>query len=203
MPKRNQILFIVTLVAILTVVFYLADREDRATVVDQTKESAKSSQPFLGNPDAKVVVDYYFDFYCPLCRQKSGALEQLAGEFGDQLKIEYHYLPLSDASTLALAAAECASRQDKFWPYYNLLFASQGQVFNSEQLKEFAGQLGLATVDFDRCLDSRETLAVVQSEMLAATRNGVNSVPTVLVSGKGVDFSNLEERVKVLVVGKK
>ena len=101
-----------------------------------------------------------------------------------------HFAFLGPESQWAGEASECAADQDAFWDYHDKLFDSQsgenGGVFNKENLKRFAAELGLDTTAFNDCLDSGKYTSIVEAETRSAQSLGVRSTPTFLVNGKPV-----------------
>ncbi len=91
-------------VALLVIVLVVANRP--ATVsADAYKDFPADwvSTRSLGNPDAPVVIQAWEDFRCPACSQWTRTIEpQLMenyitpnGEHGGQVRLEYHYFPLT------------------------------------------------------------------------------------------------------------
>lgn len=101
-----------------------------------------------------------------------------------------HFAFLGPESQWAGEASECAADQDAFWEYHDKLFDSQSGenqgVFNKDNLKRFAVDLGLDMAAFDECLDSGKYTSIVQNETQAAQSMGVRSTPTFLINGKPV-----------------
>ncbi|HKZ34852.1 MAG TPA: thioredoxin domain-containing protein [Patescibacteria group bacterium] len=93
----------------------------------------------IGNPQAKVVVIEFSDFGCMYCAESYGIdtssktdadkdrvifqLRQLAEE-GKILFVYRHFATLAPH---AAKASVCAAKQDKFWPYHDLLFEVKWQ----------------------------------------------------------------------------
>ncbi len=90
----------------------------------------------------------------------------------------------------AAEAAECASDQNRFWDYHDLLFARQGQensgAFAKDKLKGFAAELKLDTNAFNTCIDSGKYTQQVQQDNRAAAALGVDTTPTFLINGQSV-----------------
>lgn len=101
-----------------------------------------------------------------------------------------HFAFLGTESQWAAEASECASDQDAFWEYHDLLFAKQsgenGGAFGKENLKQFAAELGLNTVTFGECLDSGKHAAAVKSQTEYLQSLGVSSTPTFLINGQPI-----------------
>jgi protein-disulfide isomerase len=161
----------------------------------ENPEDYEKDRPQRGNPQASVVVRVYFDFYCSHCKEVEVSLNQVLQNYGDKIKVEYRYAPINEASFVVDAAAECAQKQDKFFPYHDLLFAGQGQTLTLEKLNTFAVQVGLDTAKFSQCLESQETLPIVNYDLKQAVRAGVTGTPTIFVNGQLIDWRNLESSV--------
>ena len=76
----------------------------------------------------------------------------------------------------------CANDQQKFWEYYDLLFANQ-QKLELAQLKEHAGAVGMDVVKFSECLDSGREAVAVREDQAAGAKVGVNGTPAFFVNG--------------------
>lgn len=161
------------------------------------------NRPDKGPADAKAVVRVYLDFYCALCKEMDIKLEKIEEKFGDKIRLEYRYFPLSDISTLPAMAAECASQQEKFWTYRDLLFGDQQELLNNVKLKTFAGRAGLDQKKFDDCLNGQKTKFIVESDIKEALAQGVDSTPRLFLNGRRADASSLEMQIdQILAVSK-
>lgn len=144
----------------------------------------------LGNADAPVTIVEYTDFQCTFCaRVAQETLPQVEEEYvanGKAKIVCKHVAFLGEESQWAAEAAECAAEQDKFWEYYDILFANQGGkhndgAFSKERLKAFAETLGLDTGSFNACLDEGKYINDVAATNLEAKRRNINSTPTFFV----------------------
>jgi hypothetical protein len=87
----------------------------------------------MGNPEAKVQVIEFADFQCPGCANYWDVLEPTIIEnYVDTGKVLFTYSPFSflgsrqawDESVKTAEAAYCASDQQKFWEYRDLILAN-------------------------------------------------------------------------------
>jgi protein-disulfide isomerase len=112
---------------------------------------------------------------------------------------------LGDESKWAAEAAECAADQNKYWEYHDFLFQNQSGenqgAFSKDNLKKFAADLGLATDEFNQCMDSGTHTDLIQSDTTMAQQIGVQSTPSFLVNGTplvgavpSADFQSLIEQ---------
>jgi protein-disulfide isomerase len=145
----------------------------------------------LGNPDAPLTIIEYSDFLCPYCTR--AALEivpQIEEEYiaAGKVKLVFkHFVVHGEEAALAAGAAQCASEQNAFWAYHDMLYLNEGNVdFSIENLKQFAEELGLDTESFNACLDSEEYMDKLVADVDEARRRGINSTPTFYVGQTSV-----------------
>ena len=163
-----------------------------------TPSDIPTSGGTLGDANAKVTLDLYSDFQCPLCQEF--ALEmtpKLISDFvrAGKLKIAYHDLLVIDSNTGgtesldAANAARCAADQGKFWLYHDWLFGNQHSegsgAFTKDRLKTMGSLIGLNASQFDSCVDNGLHNAEIQSAQKAAP-SGLSSTPGVYVNNVAV-----------------
>lgn len=180
---------ILVVLVVAGVAYALASQGKGAAVQDASSEKSK------GAATAQVVVEEYADFQCPACRRFfEGPARQLEAEYVSAGKVKFvfrHYAFLGQESRWAAEASECANEQGRFWDFYQKLFASQGGenvgVFNKENLQRFAGELGLDTASFSKCLMTGRYAERVLLDINEAADRGVRGTPTLFVNGRSVD----------------
>ena len=146
----------------------------------------------LGEEKAPVVVVEYGDFQCPACQRFfQTTAEQLKSEYVQTGQVRFvfrQFAFLGDESQWAAEASECANEQGRFWEYYDKLYREQNGenvgIFNKDNLKRFAIDLGLDTAEFSQCLDSGRYAEKIQQETLEGQQAGVRGTPTVFVDGQ-------------------
>jgi protein-disulfide isomerase len=150
-------------------------------------------QPSKGNPAAVVTIVEFTDYQCPSCARTQPLLEEVAGEYGDKVKLVARDFPLDMHANAAKAAeaAEAAREQGKYWEYVAILFKNQ-DALQVEKLKEYAGQLGLDRARFDQALDSGKFSDKVLRDLNEGNKLGVNSTPTVFINGKRIKDKSRE-----------
>ncbi|MGE0601518.1 MAG: DsbA family protein [Dehalococcoidia bacterium] len=153
----------------------------------------------IGSDDAPVKIVSYEDFQCPFCLQYTAEQEPaIVSELvkSGEVQIEYKHLPILGAESVSAAiASQCAADQDKFWQYHNTLFLAEAKAdqvnnekknvgrFSDENLKKFAGDLGLDQAKFDQCYDSREHLDTITAQQREANQFGITGTPGFVVNG--------------------
>jgi protein-disulfide isomerase len=166
-----------------------------------TATAAPSGAPIvdrnvIGRADAPVTVEVWADYQCPFCR-----LEDLL--FGGAVEREYvipgvarivyrDFAFLGDESFDAAVAARCAGRQDPAAQlrFHDTLYTfqqgeNQGR-FVRDNLLQMAQIAGVADATaFAACLDDPAVLAEVQAETAEGRTLGINSTPTIRLTGPG------------------
>jgi protein-disulfide isomerase len=150
-----------------------------------------SADHIRGNKDAKVTLIEYSDYECPYCQKHETTIQQILKDYPKDVRLVYRYFPLTsihpDAQRAAVAA-ECASKQNKFWEMHDKLFKlGETQTLDANSIKQVAQGLGLKMADFNKCLDGNETLSVVNAEYQDGANAGVSGTPATFVNGQMVE----------------
>jgi protein-disulfide isomerase len=121
-------------------------------------------------------------------------LHQLAPKYIDtgKAKVVYRqFAQIGPESQWAAQASECAGEQNKFWAYADYLFTHQAGenqgAFSQNNLKGFAGLVGLDTNAFNTCFDSGKYTDVVTQETNEGRQRGVKATPTFFFNGQRVE----------------
>ena len=197
---------IVAAVVIGLVVAFSGDSGKSSDALVTDLETALTDLPLdmikgtkIGSDDAPVKIVSYEDFQCPFCLQYTSEQEPaIISELvkTGEVQLEYKNLPILGAESVSAAvAAQCAADQDKFWQYHNTLFLTEAKAdqvnnekknvgrFSDDNLKKFAGDLGLDQAQFDQCFDTREHLDVITDQQREANQFGITGTPGFVVNG--------------------
>jgi protein-disulfide isomerase len=151
--------------------------------------------PAFGTEGASVMITAFSDFQCPYCAKEAKLLRsQLKDEYSDKVRVYFRDFPLTHMHPWALTAAiggQCIQGQspEAFWVYHDWVFENQ-KTFTVENFTaksvEFMADKGVDVAKLKSCIDSRETLKVVEMSLDEGRAAGVNSTPTVFVNGRKV-----------------
>ena len=165
----------------------------------------------MGDPNALVVVMAYGDFQCGGCGFYSQSIEpSIIIQYVATGKAYYTFVPFSfldeipgavgDESKHAAEAAYCASEQDKFWDYHDILFANQAPEnsggFSDDRLAGMAAAIGLNVTQFNVCYSSHKYQQRVLNDEIASYGTGITAVPSFIVNGKLVDSTGLPAAIE-------
>jgi protein-disulfide isomerase len=142
-----------------------------------------------GLDTAPITIIEFSDYQCPYCtRWHNEVWSKIKETYGDKIRLVYRDFPLysihPEAEPAAIAA-NCAGEQKKYYEYSDLLF-NGGKDLGRKAYEAYAGQIGLNTDDFKKCLDEQRYKDEVTADYDYAANLGVRSTPTFFVNGLAV-----------------
>jgi protein-disulfide isomerase len=153
------------------------------------------------------VVELFFDYQCPVCKQFESAYGSALTALAASGDIELHYRNMTfldinlnnDSSLRAGVAAACSDVVGKYSDFHNQIYANQptteGAGYTDEVLRATipatVGITGDSLTTFQACYDKQATKAFVNGTNDAASKDGVNSTPTVRVNGKDLAINDI------------
>ena len=149
---------------------------------------------------AKVVVTAFTDFSCPYCRIIVPYLKKKALGSKGEVALCFKHFPTQTHgkdAVIAAQAAVAASKQGKFWPYFDILYATKDH--SSGQLEKYAKQLGLDLSKFNEDRKSRSVRRFVAIDKREGLKMKVKGTPTLFLNGKKYlgrkDKAELRDRI--------
>ena len=147
----------------------------------------------LGSPDAPLTLTEFVDLQCPFCaRVSTTTLPTIVNDYvrSGKVKLEARTLHfLGPDSTIAAQVAAGAERQGRLWPFLEVFYANQGQENSGYVTDDFLRRVATAAgVDADEALaqaDGSFAERRLDRAETEAGRLGVDSTPTLVVSGSG------------------
>ncbi|MFC1701701.1 DsbA family protein, partial [Pseudomonadota bacterium] len=144
------------------------------------------SSPVKGQANAIVTLMEFSDYQCPFCaRHYRDVMPTLQAEYIDTGKVKFvmREKPIPSLHRNAMnasMAALCAGDQGKYWEMHNLLFDNQKEL-GDENLKAFAGTLGLDTSKFNECLDGKKHNEQISEDIRLSDKLGMSGTPGFIV----------------------
>lgn len=168
---------------------------ERVAAVDYPSGLTPDGYPYKGNPEAKIVIEEYSDFQCPVCARYTREIApRLDAKYVKAGKVYYifRYFPfLGPESFRAAEAAACAAEQGRFWEYEHVVFANQrGENlgwFSDDRLIGFAARVGLDRGRFENCLLSGKYRDFIRQAAEAGRQRGVRATPTIFINGEKIE----------------
>lgn len=163
---------------------------------------------YLGGKNAKVTLVEYSDFQCPACGYYLPIVNQLAKDFGDNIKIVYRHFPLPQHQYARLAAryAEAAGRQGKFWQITEIIFDGQEQweqspadKVESDYFLKYAQTLGLNIDKLKADLNLKEISDKIENDIRSGEASKISYTPTFFLNSKQIQNPGSYEEFKSLI----
>lgn len=161
--------------------------QPRQTIADRLIKPPNERDHIQGPTDAPVTLVTYGDFECPYCADAYRATERLREEMDDVRFVFRHFpLEMHPNAWQAAEAAEAAAAQGKFWEMHDLLYEHR-DALETDDLQEYAEELGLDVDYFTQELEGGAFTERVQEDILSGARSGVNGTPTFFINGERYD----------------
>jgi len=152
----------------------------------EPKDADFAGAPFLGNANAPVTLLEFSDYQCPFCaRHYRDVMPSLVKDYVETGKVKYvmRENPIQSIHSRAMPAAQaalCANDQGKYWDMHNIMFDNQREL-SDENLRTYAGTIGLDTAAFNACLESEKYKDRVNEDLAAGRDLGIRGTPGFLI----------------------
>lgn len=166
-------------------VYALLNESEGGAGDNKVYDVSVDDDPYLGSPDAKVVIIAFEDFECPFCAEAYPIIREIASTYGDQIQFVYRDYPIAEihlSAQKAHEAAECADDQGKFWLMHDKLYQNQDSLAINN-LKQYAIEIGLDAEAFNTCLDSGRFTTEVEKDRTDGIAVDVRGTPTWFING--------------------
>jgi protein-disulfide isomerase len=173
------------------------DKKGLAQAAPQRREPRTATvtidpdRPAMGSADAPVTVVEFTDYQCPFCRRfTQSTFPLIQKQYIDTGKVRWvvRDLPLAFHANARKAgqSVHCADEQGKFWEMRDMLFKNSANL-TDEDLKKYAGEVGLDVAAFDACLGSDRFLAEMDKDSAEAKQVSITGTPTFVIGKPGGD----------------
>jgi protein-disulfide isomerase len=170
--------------------------------IDLTDGVDVSNDPVLGPADAPITIVEFSDFECPFCarfaRETAPALRR---QYGDQIRWIFVNYPLRSIHPNAYEAAlagECATEQDRFWPFYDALFSGR-HTLSGSGYEEAAEAIGLDEERFQACYRNADHADEVALDVKEGEKFYILGTPTFYVNGKRMEGAQRPEAFAAVI----
>ena len=202
----------ITAVCVLGIFFALniATSEDQQLIEIQiSEEKAKleptsvsydvffnNGSPMLGSPDASITLIEFGDYQCHFCNiYFQNTQHKIFENFvaTGKVKIMFKDFTIIGPDSISAAhAAHCASDQDKYWQYHNVLYSNWAGENNGwaapENLVKYANDIELDLDLFLECMSSNRHQNIIDQSNNDAKTLGITGTPAFFI----VDHKNGE-----------
>lgn len=167
---------------------------NKAVAVD-VKNVNTDGAPFIGNPNAPVVIAEWFDYQCPACKYgENNLITPLVEEYVKAGKLKVIFKDFAflgpDSQTLSLTArAIWEAYPDKYYEWHKTIFTNQGQENSGWATKAVINSLtakvkgiDIAVVDGLLAKNSAKYQAVIEADKAEGAKFGINATPSYILA---------------------
>jgi len=134
-----------------------------------------------------ITVVEYSEFQCPFCSRVLPSVKRLLTDYQGKVRWVVRDFPLSfhNRARPAAIAAQCASKQDKFWHMYGILFDNQSNLGDAE-LASYAGKIkGLDVKKWKDCVANPKSVeSKIDENFESGSKVGVTGTPAFFINGR-------------------
>ena len=147
--------------------------------VDTTTGHAEGANP------APIVLVEFSDYQCPFCGRSQDTVNKVLDKYQGKVLHVFMDFPLTAIHPMAMPAAvasHCAEEQGKYDEYHKMLFDKQKELSN-DNLKKWAGELGMDQTQFDTCLTSGKFDSTIKKSQEVGQKVGITGTPGFFING--------------------
>ena len=201
--SRYLVLYTLILIVIFVAIFAINQASNNNEEISRkTKESPSiSSQPVLGDRNAKVSIVEFGDYKCPSCKAWGEQVwPKLKADYVDTGKASFSYINVlfhGAESKLGAMASESVliSNPDDFWKFHEALFDAQPAAnhdnlwITEERLLEIAESSvpGINKDEFVKSLMSSELEKLVDQDQQLVADFSIKQTPTIMINNNVIE----------------
>ena len=150
--------------------------------------------PWVGNPEAEIVITEYTDYMCFQCNKTHYYLRKLIAAYPDKVKLVHRHFPMDhnvnplvkvpvhQGSGALAKLAIYAQIRGRFWEMNDYLFANAREV-DKIDIKSAAAAAGLDVAGFSGAFADKKINRKLRKDIIDGLRAGVRGTPTFSVNG--------------------
>ncbi len=151
----------------------------------------ENGSPIMGEPNAPITLVEFGDYQCYFCNQFFHTTEDdLFKNYVDTGKVKVifkDYTIIGQDSITAAHAAHCADDQGLFWKYHDTLYnhwtGENNGWASSENLLQFAKDIGLDIDEFSKCMIDSKYAQIITKSNQDAKDLGITGTPAFFIIG--------------------
>lgn len=155
---------------------------------DRTRFELVDDDPYLGDPEAPIVIVEFSAYACPYCgRHFTQTLQPLLDNYGQYIRYVYRDYPTinPDVSVPSALAANCAHEQGQFWEFHDQMFRNQSRL-GRDFFMSTASELGLDMEAFTTCLDEQRYMDEINGDYFDGSAKDITGTPAFFINGQRI-----------------
>lgn len=182
---------------------YMLENQTQIKDVDLVEATPPSPTSQEETKKDFLAITVFSDFECSHCAIFHSTIKRIEQIFGDKIRVTTKHFPLyfhAEAQKAAMAY-ECAKEQGKGEEMSDLIYQTRvSDKMSVEKWKSLAVDLGLATEQFNNCLDSDKYSKEIEADINEAKSLNVTGVPITFIEDERVlgnrDFDYVVGRIR-------
>ena len=161
-----------------------------------------AGDPFLGNPDAAMVIYEFSDYNCGYCKRVFQPLQDLIAADGDIKVVIKEFPILSQTSLLAAQAGIAAQAQGVFPDFHRAMMTARGAI-SMDSILDAARTAG---ADLDRLqadMNSPAVAAIIERTRMAATQLEISGTPGLVIGSQVIPGAISLEQMREIVAAER
>ena len=175
--------------------------------------SAQKNMVVIGSDDAFVKIKVFSSLTCPHCANfHIKVVSEIKKEYIKSGKVQLIFIdfPLDQAAFNASKLLHCLDKKKQI-VFLDIIYETQNVWTNgsnindiNKNLKKIVKNLGISSVQFDKCLIDEDISDKILNGRIDANRKySINSTPTIVINEKklegSVSFKNIKKKIEKLI----
>lgn len=152
-------------------------------------ELIRSNSHARGPENAVLTIVEFLDPECEACKAFHPIMKQFLAENEGKVRFVVRYMAFHTSSRMAIAAAEAAALQGKYWEMLDTLFETADEWGHKSEpvpafFEKYAQGLGLDISKFQEDLVDQRWMVLADRDMADGKALGVRGTPTIFLNGE-------------------
>lgn len=156
--------------------------------------------PSIGTKGAPITIVQFAEFQCPYCGKARESVDKVMQTYEGKVEFVFRDFPLSfhDRAIPAAVAANCAGKQDKYWPVHDAMMANQRALTDAD-LERIATTAGLDMGKWNECRKDPAMEAEIKKDMADGEAAGVTGTPAFFINGVFLSGAQPYDKFKAII----
>ncbi len=163
-------------------------------------EVSVDDDPFVGPADAPVTIVQFAEFQCPYCGKARESVDQVMANYEGKVKFVFRDYPLDfhQNAIPAAVAANCAGKQDKYWPVHDAFMKNQAALAEGDLLR-VARDAKVDMEAWETCRKDPAIEAEIRKDFEDGQKAGVTGTPAFFINGVFLNGAQPYEKFEAIV----
>lgn len=163
-------------------------------------EVSADDDPSVGPADAMVTIVQFAEFQCPYCGKARESTDKVMANYEGKVRFVFRDFPLEfhDKAIPAAIAANCAGKQDKYWPVHDAFMADQ-QSLTEADIQRVVKAAKVDLPAWEECRKDPAMEAEIKKDAADGAAAGVTGTPAFFINGVFINGAQPYEKFKAIV----